>query len=333
MTHELVQILTAFSQSRQSELTTVLASIVHVDGSSYRKEGTRMLIDSSGNMTGALSGGCVEKEVWRQAQHVFSTGEARIFKYDGRFRLGCEGSIYILIEPFRPEESVLHAMEKAIRQRKAFHAQSIFLLEEMSDPRFGTVFHFGGKSSIPNPPTGLHSSVTTIGALNRLCIFGVEHDALALSQLAHFLGWDVIILAHEQSSVTPGDFPLASAVLPIRPEDLKADLFEGQTAVVLMSHNYSKDLHFLMHLLAFDLPYIGLLGPKHRHERMFNELMDREIFIDSERFERIHGPVGLDIGSVTPAEIALSIMAEITSVFHKANTPVQACAGRALPSE
>lgn len=328
MTHEFAQVLSAFRSALEKGRSTVLATIVHVEGSSYRKEGTRMLIDSEGTMTGALSGGCVEKEVLRQAQAVFTEGKSRVFKYDGRYRLGCEGSIYILIEPFAPNEDLLAACESALQNRRSFTMRCAFSTEEGNATNYGTSFHFQGSNFLfpgKDDDPSLNYFEMRMEALNRLCIFGVEHDARTLSQLAHFLGWDVVILASEQSSVTSTDFPLASKVLAVRPEDLDPNLFAGNTAVVVMSHSYSKDLHFMMHLVNQDVPYIGLLGPVHRRERLLDELMEREIYIDAKVFDRIHGPVGLPIGSVTPEEIALSIMAEITTVFRKESVPQLSC--------
>ncbi len=80
----------------------VLASVVALEGSSYRRPGVRMLLLEDGHMTGAVSGGCVEKEIFRQSESVFRTGIPKMMTYDGRYRLGCEGILYILLEPFRP---------------------------------------------------------------------------------------------------------------------------------------------------------------------------------------------------------------------------------------
>ena len=97
MTHELKKIVKAYQQAKENGITTVLASVVALEGSSYRRPGVRMLILSDGRMIGAVSGGCVEKEIQRQAQTVFSSGNPIMMTYDGRYRLGCEGILFILI--------------------------------------------------------------------------------------------------------------------------------------------------------------------------------------------------------------------------------------------
>ena len=100
MTHEFKQIVEATLLNQTSNIKSVLATVVDLDGSSYRHPGVRMLLSSNGDMVGAVSGGCVEKEVLQRAQSVFKTGKSKIMTYDGRYRLGCEGVLYILLEPF-----------------------------------------------------------------------------------------------------------------------------------------------------------------------------------------------------------------------------------------
>ena len=324
MTHEFLKIIDFYKRANKKNIRTVLATIVHVEGSSYRKEGTQMLIDEHQNITGALSGGCVEQEVIRQSSSVFSSGCPKVFMYDGRFRLGCEGSIYILIELFLPDNNLLHLIEYAIQERQSFSLSCSFLKDEISKPNFGTSFEFKDVT-IYNSNYEKESNILIykqkIQPLNRLCIFGIEHDAEKLSQMASFLGWEVIVIGSEYSTVNSTDFPFAKSVLTVKPEDLDPTLFCKNTAVVVMSHNYSKDLRFLLTMITSKVQYIGLLGPVHRREKLLNAILDTDLLIDDKIFDKIHGPVGLPIGSQTPEEIALSIMAEIISVF-KAKTKI-----------
>lgn len=318
MTHEFLKIIESYKRASKKNARTVLATIVHVEGSSYRKEGTQMLIDEYENITGALSGGCVEQEVIRQSGSVFSSRCPKVFKYDGRFRLGCEGSIYILIELFHPNDELINLIEDAIQHREVFSLSCSFMTDEISKPNFGTSFEF-------NNITIYHSNYEKesnnlffkqkIEPLNRLCIFGIEHDAEKLSQMAFFLGWEVIIIGSEYSTVNGSDFPFAKSVLTMKPEDLNQDLFCKNTAIVVMSHNYSKDLRFLLNIITSKVRYIGLLGPVHRREKLLNAVLDNDLIIDDIVFDKIHGPTGISIGSKTPEEIALSIMAEITCIW------------------
>ncbi|WP_343706894.1 XdhC family protein [Flavobacterium sp.] len=320
MTHEFLKIIDSYKKAYTRNTQTVLATIVHTEGSSYRKQGTRMLIDQYGATTGALSGGCVEKEVIRQSSNVFSTGCSKVFKYDGRYRLGCEGSIYILIELFSPTNELISLIETAIEQRVLFYLTSSFTTYEISNQNFGTSFEFKDITiHHSNHNAEFESQVfkQPIEPLNRLCIFGVEHDAEKLSQMATFLGWEVIVLGSEYSTVNSSDFPFAKSVFTMKPEDLDQNLFCSNTAIVVMSHNYSKDLRFLLSIISSKVRYIGLLGPSHRREKLLNAIIETDVIFDDTFFDKIYGPAGLSIGSKTPEEIALSIMAEITAIWRK----------------
>ncbi|NNC69380.1 MAG: XdhC family protein, partial [Flavobacteriaceae bacterium] len=120
MTHEFKEIVDQAIINQQKNLKSVLATVVHLEGSSYRKPGVRMLIDEYGTMTGAVSGGCVEKEVVRRAKSVFADGKAKVIAYDGRYRLGCEGTLYILIEPFIISENFSQAFIQNLELRMPF---------------------------------------------------------------------------------------------------------------------------------------------------------------------------------------------------------------------
>ena len=107
MTHEFKTIVENYLLAKKQGLKSVLATVVHLEGSSYRKPGVRMLILENGKMIGAVSGGCVEKDILRQSDTVFKSGVSKMMTYDGRYRLGCEGVLYILIEPFLPDSKFL----------------------------------------------------------------------------------------------------------------------------------------------------------------------------------------------------------------------------------
>ena len=135
MTHEFKNIVKSHKRAQELGVKTVLASVVALEGSSYRRPGVRMLIWENGTCTGAVSGGCVEKEIERQAQTVFSTGIAKVMTYDGRFRLGCEGIIYILIEPFNPTNEFLSLFDVAINSRNSFSLHSYYKQEDSTNPK------------------------------------------------------------------------------------------------------------------------------------------------------------------------------------------------------
>jgi len=117
MIHELKKIINAYEAAKRKDISCVLATVVALDGSSYRRPGVRMLLQEDGKMIGAVSGGCVEKEILRQATAVFNSKVPKIMTYDGRYRLGCEGVLYILLEPFEPDTNFLKSFWEAVEKR------------------------------------------------------------------------------------------------------------------------------------------------------------------------------------------------------------------------
>ena len=133
MTHEFKHIVDQTLVNQSKGLKSVLATVVYLEGSSYRKPGVRMLISEDMKMTGAVSGGCVEAEVRRRAKPVFQDGKTRMMTYDGRYRLGCEGILYILIEPFRVSESLAEVFKSILQNRSAFTIKSYYELNDNGD--------------------------------------------------------------------------------------------------------------------------------------------------------------------------------------------------------
>ena len=143
MTHEFKKIVESYLNSQQKNAPlAVLATVVDLNGSSYRKPGVRMLIYENGNMVGAVSGGCVEKAIYKAAIEVFETGLPKMMAYDGRFRLGCEGLLYILIEPFKPDSSFINAFQEALEKRVHLEFVSFYQQKEGLANGLGTLVKF-----------------------------------------------------------------------------------------------------------------------------------------------------------------------------------------------
>ena len=112
MTHEIKHLIQTLDRWQKEDLEAVFISVVDLDGTSYRRPGVRMVINEKGESEGAVSGGCVEDEIIRQAESVFRTGKAKMMTYDGRIRIGCEGILYILIEPVLLSKELVRDQEK-----------------------------------------------------------------------------------------------------------------------------------------------------------------------------------------------------------------------------
>jgi xanthine/CO dehydrogenase XdhC/CoxF family maturation factor len=138
MTHEFKHIVNQAYLNQKKGGHQVLVTVVALEGSSYRKPGVRMLICDNGKMTGAVSGGCIEKEIANQAQAVFKNQVPKIMTYDGRYRLGCEGILYILIEPFYVSDVLFETFTKGIETRAKFKITSYFNITEEHSEHFGS---------------------------------------------------------------------------------------------------------------------------------------------------------------------------------------------------
>lgn len=321
ITHELKKIITAFESALQKNQQAVLATVVALDGSSYRRPGVRMLLLEDGKMIGAVSGGCVEKEVFRQAESVFKTGMAKVMTYDGRYRLGCEGILYILLEPFLPESEVLKTFWATISSRKSFEVESHFEKKHVESEGLGSFLVLGNerfpfRKSFQTQETMPVFRQVLLPCF-KLVIIGAEHDAVQLCAIASMTGWEVTIVANPKEEKTITDFPGATEFVNKDPENLRFRS-DKQTAIILMTHSYVKDLQYLINLKDHRPAYMGVLGPSRRREKLFNELLDQAPETTIEFIEAIHGPAGLDLGAETPQEIAISILAEILTVINKA---------------
>jgi len=325
MTHEFKTIIENYSIAKTQGLKAVLATVVDLDGSSYRKPGVRMLILENGKMIGAVSGGCVEKDILRQSDSVFKTGTAKMMTYDGRYRLGCEGILYILIEAFSPSEDFFKAFETALITRKTFKINSFFTKTIGEHEGLGSVIRINKKdydlSNQSANKTKLSTFSEELQPCFKLMIFGAEHDAVQLCKLGAYTGWEVTVISGPLESKCIDDFPGATAFFSVSPDDLELNSIDHETAIVLMSHNYANDLKYLLEIKDTKPAYIGLLGPKKRREKLLSQFMEYCPEVDLSFIESIHGPTGLNIGAETPQEIAISIMSEILSVIRN-QTPM-----------
>lgn len=326
MTHELKEILAAYMINKSKGLKSVLATVVKLEGSSYRRPGVRMLIAENGAMTGAVSGGCVEKEISRRAQEVFDNDTPLLMAYDGRYRLGCEGVLYILVEPFAPGNEFIKDFGQLIKSRSSIHVSVYFPGELGSCGGAGSFMMndeeelIGFREGVDLPEPVLLRFEQSLKPALKLVIFGAEHDAVQLTKFAAQTGWEVWVVAFVRDPKTTDDFPGAEVVINTAPAAFDTAIIDKQTSVVLMSHSYSTDLNYLMKLAETSPLYIGLLGPARRREKLLSALIEANFELSDNFLSNIHGPAGLDIGAETPQEIALSITSEILSVVRKRNT-------------
>lgn len=318
MMQELKHIVNAFKQARSLKLKAVLASVVDLDGSSYRKPGVRMLILENDKMIGAVSGGCVEKEVLRQAESVFTDGKSKMMTYDGRYRLGCEGVIYILLEEFKPEIDFLKRVDITLTNRESLKIQSVYLRKEGVFSEIGSFVIINGQqfplSGFKEVNETHNQFLQELEPCFKLIILGAEHDAVQLCQLAAKTGWEVEVVSGVSEAKTIENFPGAQSFVSTSAESYDLSTIDSETAIMVMTHSFTNDLKWLLALKDSQPAYVGLLGPVKKRESLISSLLEYEPNLSERFIESIHGPAGLNIGSVTSQEIAISIIAEILAV-------------------
>jgi len=323
MTHEFKNIVEASLIGKKQNFKSVLASVVALDGSSYRRPGVRMLILENESMIGAVSGGCVEKEILRQSKSVFKTGVPKLMMYDGRYRLGCEGILYILIEVFQPEEAFYKIFSNWIKNRQTFEISSYFKKEACENPEMGSIVTFnnetfcvsGTKNTDKN--TNLSEFKQEMTPCFKLLIIGSEHDAAKLCNYSALTGWETTIVSGPSESRTIRNFPGATEFYSVSAEEMDLSIIDNQTAIVLMTHNFASDLRFLVALKSTKPTYIGLLGPAIRRDDLLSQFFEYCPEIESDFMDLIHGPAGINIGAESAEEIAISVMSEILAIVRK----------------
>jgi xanthine/CO dehydrogenase XdhC/CoxF family maturation factor len=356
---ELQRLLLAYDEHRAANRACALASVVDVAGSAYRRPGARMLVTEDGQLTGAISGGCLEGDARRRARQTIRQGRPTLVTYDSTdpdddlqfgAALGCQGVVHILLEPLN-----FHAADNPLELLRRWAA-------EVDTPAVvATVFSLAGAQAPAQMGERLllladgrvEGSITEASALHqtiladaqaalqasqpavreyaagagtvrvcleilrppvRLSIYGAGNDVQPLVRLAAGLGWRVQVLDGRPAQAQPSRFPEAELVRVLPLAEVGAELHDARLAL-LMSHNYYYDLAVLRHLLHAPTPYIGLLGPRKKHERLLTDLHKEEPAAAKLLAGRLYSPIGLNLGAETPEEIALSIVAEIQAVL------------------
>ncbi len=292
----------------------VLATLVSAEGSSYRKPGARLLWLSEEVRAGSISGGCLEEDLIERARRVLETGRAETVLYDTTAEndlvwgtgTGCDGRVKVLLERLPAERPRWCRVLQANREARLDTALA--------------VVH--GKAPGRAPGTHLEADLPagTDGALVfhdnvppplPLVIFGAGDDAQPLVRLATELGWHVTVVDSRPAYAALERFPGAAVITSPPAAAIESARPEPRTPVVLMTHRYRDDAILLRSLLPQPLVYLGLLGPRHRTQRLLAEIEAGGLAITDEMRARLHAPVGLDLGGTTPETVALSILSEI----------------------
>lgn len=352
---EIKDIIQSFEDAKKKGKRTALATVVHVDGSSYRRPGARMLITEEGYLTGAISGGCLEGDALRKALLVMSQQRSMLVTYDTMddddakmgLGLGCNGIIQVLIEPIdiHDPNNPIELLKLIAAKRQKAVLITLFSLENKKAPQPGTCLLLregerierndiilkdiliqdgmqilGSKQSIfrayHSENQHLTAFIELVEPTVSLVIMGAGNDVIPVVEMADILGWETTVIDGRANYAKQERFTPSCQVLVAKPENVISQIvIDERTFFLLMTHNYNYDIAMLHQLTQKNVTYIGMLGPKKKLVRMLGELEEQGIQLTEAQRSRIHSPVGLDIGAETPEEIALSIISEIKAIL------------------
>lgn len=354
---EIKAIIKAYDAIDKTVTKAALATVVRVEGSSYRRSGARMLVTDNGVWVGGISGGCLEGDALKRARLAMAKSVATLITYDTTeddgyqvgVGLGCNGIIDVLFTPlnFGDKHNPVEVLKSCIAEHRQTHILITItgLTGDWANIQRGEALKYSGPASLHVfQNVGLEKNITDAIAHNlskgksapqdfiledgrtldifveilspeiNMVIVGFQYDVYPLGKLLKEMGWRITIVANPQK-LNPGITSLADDIIaPDRFNDLRADAY---TAIILMAHDYKTDKYNLPKALATPAPYIGILGPRARSEKMQRELVEEGYRLSAVDLDRIHAPVGLDIGAVTPEEIALSLLAEVKATIAK----------------
>ncbi len=328
--NELDRVLTAAEEWYERGIEFALATVVGVRGSTYRGLAARQLVGADGAGVGTVSGGCLDQDLHRVASEVMVHGAPRHVEFDltsddeavWGWGIGCNGATELIVEPATSVVELVTALRAAERPVVIAH----HLGDRLGHRTLITREDRGvlGAEAARALEEGWHRVVEVdgqpimlevLGASRRLVVCGAGHDAAPLVRLGALLGFEPVVVDDRRTFLSLERFPEASQLVHVPPGELGSAVeLDGSAFVVIMSHNYLRDLDYLGASLGGGVPYIGVLGPGERLERLLADLDGRGIQPDAADVAALHGPAGLDLGAEGPTEIAWSILAEIMAV-------------------
>jgi xanthine dehydrogenase accessory factor len=303
---EILDELRAWNESGEQ---IALATVVETWGSSPRPLGSRMAVTRSGKMAGSVSNGCIEGAVFEEAQKVLKSGEPKIAAFgvtdDVAFEVGlaCGGHIEVFVQP-------LDAVQKKL----------IGMLEKDEPATLRTNLVTGESQLVEGTPPGTELArrdgdwfIEPFRRPAHLVIVGAIHIAIPLHRLAKVMGYRVTVIDARAKFATRERFPDADELLVAWPDEGLGKLtLDRSTYVVILTHDPKFDLPALRSVLRKDVGYIGAIGSRKTNANRFDAL--RKEGFNEEQIARVHGPIGLDLGSRGAEETALGILAELTAV-------------------
>ena len=298
-----------------------MARVVATRRSAPRPIGSKLIVSEQGELAGSVSGGCVESEVVEAAREVLAGGDPQLLTYgisdDLALSVGlpCGGEIDVWVDEPAPElfdqlGEIVRGEGRAVVLTNLEEGTSR-LVRHGEDPIADELIRRGHSRVVELEGHRVFADI--FGPPPRLLVYGAVDTADALCAAARGLGWHTIAADARGRFATPERLPNADEIIVAWPEETLAQVQpDHATAIVVLTHDDKFDVPMLVGALTTDAFYVGALGSRRNQERRRGRLL--EAGVHESALERINGPAGLDIGAHSPAETALSILAEIMAI-------------------
>lgn len=309
----------------------ILVTLVHVEGSAYRQPGAQLVVRGGAPLIGSVSGGCLERDIARQARKFLESGE-RLVQYDtraesflgsGEWGSGCDGVVTVFLQPFEElGEAFVRAAEPQEPQVFAlgfsghwtgrcglYNQSSVVAGEFSSDERMQEHLRwaFENERSLHVQDGESRALFAYFQPLMKLWIFGAGPDAQVLASISNAAGWRCTVASPDPLKLARFEREATCVLKP----NVVPSIGRSEAAIV-MTHDLELDTWLVPALLKTDAWFVGLMGPRRRAAKLVARWKEAGQIPDG--LERLHTPVGLDLGGDTPADVAVSIVSEIVAL-------------------
>lgn len=307
-----------------------LCTVVKTWGSSPRPIGSLLACNSEGHIAGSLSGGCIEEDLLEKLQRgLMATSGPEVLVYGvsqaetERFGLPCGGQLHVVIEPFVDHRHLrtLQSITERIEQRACIERSLDLATGDMTVIETERFRHLHFEGAFDNTP-GEKTLRQTFGPRYQLFLIGCGQVSQYLAEMAKALDYQVVVCDPRANLMEQWPVEGVQLITSYPDDAIRAQATDSFSAIIALTHDPRIDDMGLMEALTTDAYFIGAMGSTKTSENRKERL--KALDISDDLIARLHAPVGLPIGSKTPAEIAIAILAQLTALRSTAGNTVQA---------
>ena len=329
----MIDIVSSIRKLNREGQILAIATVINTWKSSPRPVGSALIISENGEMTGSVSGGCVEGAVVKKALEIIKSRKSELLHFGisdadaWEVGLSCGGALDVFVQPFYPKE-IWNEMDELLKQDEGFMLLSTleespqYSIVKANGESIGAAFE---KSLLPELEQAFYEGDSKVLSSGNhfvqvfpkrpvMLLIGSAHITVELTELAHMFGFETLLIDPRATFASKTQYKEKPQTIHIQwPQEVLPNLkLDKNTYAVILSHDPKIDDEALKVLLKSKVAYIGALGSRKTHAKRIERL--KEYGFSSEEIDGIHAPIGIDIGSKLPREIALSVMGEVIKV-------------------